>query len=143
MISSLKLSQKVNIVFGGIILISILTLTLISFFLFSSFITQSKISELKEQTRLVSGDLELIIEAAIKSNLHGISEQSYEFIKDHHEQYLAGDLTYDEMMGSIRRMIFSQKIGTTGYTSTFNYDGVLNIHPKSEGVNISGVDFWP
>lgn len=143
MLSSLPLSKKVSIFFGLIILLVVIILSSASFVLVYRHEKDSVLADLESQTSIVGKNLESIFDTSVKSYLRGIAEKNLDIVKQYHSLYENGAITYDQMMTEIRRVILSQKIGKTGYIAGVNLDGLLAIHPKSEGVNISRTDFWP
>jgi methyl-accepting chemotaxis protein len=143
MLSSLPLARKVSLFFGLIILLVVIIISTVSFVLVYNYEKDSVLTDLESQTNIVSKNLESIFDTSVKSYLRGIAEKNLDIVKEYHAQYQNGNIAYDRMMNEIRRIILSQKIGKTGYIAGVNMDGLLAIHPKSEGVNISKTDFWP
>jgi methyl-accepting chemotaxis protein len=143
MFNTLKLSQKISLIFGVIILLIVFSINIISYFLFFITEKQSVIVDLEAQTEIVSKDINSIFESSIHSNLNGIAKSNLDIVQRYHQLFLDGTLTNEQMMDNIRIALLSQEIGETGYNTAISSDGNLVIHPKSEGLNISGYDFWP
>ncbi|MBN1498714.1 MAG: methyl-accepting chemotaxis protein [Spirochaetes bacterium] len=80
--------------------------------------------------------LELTLNSSIKNYLRAVAEKDYDIIEKIYYRYPRA-----EAYKRIREIILSQPVGETGYVAGVRSDGLLMIHPKSEGVNAIQYDF--
>lgn len=95
---------------------------------------------LETTTQIVNG----VTKSSIKSYLRGIAEKNRDYIQAYYEQVEAGKMTKEAALAVIKIQFKNPvygKIGITGYLAGVNSKGVLIIHPKSEGADVSGYEF--
>ena len=102
-------------------------------------ITTSIQAELKHSTDMV---LELIKTAAttsIKNYLRAINEKNIEIIQESYNRFRSGEISEEQARDEVRRVMFSQTIGKTGYIYCVNSQGVPLEHRNP---NVAGKVEW-
>ncbi len=118
-----------------------------SFFLYvqvRGMIIENIDSDLKEKTESIKTLLNTASETSIKTHLRTIAEKNRELMKMYYERYQKEQLTEEEAYNRVKEILLDPdygKIGKTGYLAGVDTDGVLAIHPLSEGVDASGFEF--
>ncbi|MCP5500538.1 MAG: cache domain-containing protein [Leptospiraceae bacterium] len=82
--------------------------------------------------------------ASIKNHLQTIAIKSKDIVKYHYELYKSGKLSEKEAFQRVKSIFLDKahgKVGTTGYLAGVNGKGVIVIHPKAEGVDVSSKAF--
>ncbi|OQY36973.1 MAG: hypothetical protein B6229_09060 [Spirochaetaceae bacterium 4572_7] len=94
---------------------------------------------------LLTGSINSMINSSVKNSLKHSAENTEELVQYYYSKYTSGDMSKDAAVGFIRDLILYgpySKIGETGYVAILKSNGLLFIHPKSEGVNVSKASFW-
>lgn len=139
-----RLSVKVQIALNLLFLIVMVPLILVVYFTLRDSVEEKSRAELSNSTKLVYEMTSLYIDSAVKNRLRGIAEKCKEMVAYNYNLYQQGELSEEEAYRRSRNLLLSPgygKIGTTGYLAGVSSSGVLVIHPKSEGVDASGLDF--
>ncbi len=125
-------------------LLIMVPLILVVFFTLQKDIERQSKDRLVNSTNMVYEMTSLYIDGAIKNRLRGIAEKSKEMAAYNYNLYKQGVLSEAESYQRTKDLLLSPnygKIGETGYLAGVSSNGVLVIHPKSEGVDASGADF--
>ncbi len=72
-------------------------------------------------------------ETAVRNYLRSIADGLYRKIET-----IAAGKTREEVWPEVRRLVLAEKIAKTGYAYGMNSQGILTIHHKSEGKDVSG-----
>lgn len=102
--------------------------------------------ELSNTRDMLQDQLEIGVNSSIKTHLRTIAEIQYRMAEYLHNQYEMGRLSEEEAYRQMRNLMLDAdyaKVGTTGYLAGVSSSGLLTIHPKSEGADITGASFWP
>lgn len=133
---NLKIKHKLITSYSVVFLVQIVIMILIiGFFAAGLFEKQ----QLKSAETIVSNStemLDLTLNNSIKNYLRAIAEKNYDIVVDLYNSY-----PRKESRKRIRKVLLSQKIGETGYVAGVNSNGVLVLHPRSEGVSAIKHDF--
>lgn len=100
----------------------------------------SQITNTIDAARESMGAIESI---AIKSYLRAITEKDKDVVSFFYSRFEKGEISKEQLKQIVSELILSKKIGTTGYMAGVTSKGILSIHPKAEGVDISKTPFWP
>jgi len=139
-----SINFKIQFVFG---IIYILVLSGLGFGIFMSlsrgFEKQYRL-EIENTTELIYQLTDVYVDASVRNYLIGLAESVKRMVVYEYQQYLDGKQTEEEAWAKTREIILDPdfgKIGETGYLAGVSGDGVLVIHPKSEGADASGHEF--
>lgn len=104
-----------------------------------------------EAERLADGDLDHSVEAVIRlaESTHRMIDQQRDtaitnYLRSRADTIHTKISLYYRIVGEdadpekIRSIVLAEKIGKTGYAFGLNSDGVLTVHPKSEGKSLAG-----
>mgnify|MGYP001548925660 CR=1 FL=1 len=94
--------------------------------------------------QMVQSMLEAEIRGVGSSYLQGRAEAAVGLAQMFYQQEAAGRLSHEEALSGLAELILSpgfNTIGDTGYLAIIDMNGVLMIHPRSQGVNASGFEF--
>ncbi len=101
-------------------------------------------SSLKSANISIENLIQSSSESAIKDHLRTIAEKNRDLMQLYYKRAAAGELDEEEAYNTVKRIFLDPeygKIGETGYLAGVDTNGVLVIHPKSEGVDASGLEF--
>lgn len=102
-------------------------------------ITQNIQNELDNTTKVVLNMVHAAANTAIKNYLRAVCEKTKENIEHIYQRYESGELTEEMAKNEVRRIIFSQTIGKTGYIYCVNNKGIPIEHPNPD---IAGRADW-
>jgi len=139
-----KLSLKVQIALNVLFLFIMLPLSLTIFFVLKEDTLNRSTAELSNTTELIKSNIELYAESAVENHLRSIAEKAKDFVEYEYNRFVRGEITEETAYSLSREVLLDEtfgKIGTTGYLAGIDSNGVLAIHPKSEGVDASGFEF--
>jgi methyl-accepting chemotaxis protein len=107
-------------------------------------LTQNVFNELEQTSERIVDMIESSSEISIKTHLRTIAEKNRALVKMQYDNFVSGIVSEDEAYQAARKNLLDPeygRIGDTGYLAGVNTAGVLVIHPKSEGVDASGLEF--
>ncbi len=119
-------------------------LTLVIYYTLHNSIEDQRREQLSNSTSMAFEMITLYIDSTVKNRLRGIAEKSREMVSYNYSLYQNGVISEQEAYQRARDLMLSRgygKIGETGYLAGVSSEGVLSIHPKSEGVDASGHEF--
>lgn len=131
-------------VFGCLSALIIVSVGVSSYLVIQRDITRDIADELGQITASTYHLVDTSVNVSIKNYLRAIAEKTSEMVASYHRQYQQGALTEDEAYARAKAFILHPdygKIGDTGYLAGVDGAGVLVIHPKSEGVDASKLEF--
>jgi len=102
-------------------------------------ITENIQNELNNTTGVVLNMVKTAANVSIKNYLRAVCEKTKENIEHIYKRYESGELTEAEAKNEVRKIIFSQTIGKTGYIYCVNSKGVPIEHPNPD---IVGREDW-
>ena len=144
MLHQLSFSKKLIVILGSLCAVIMLVAGTSSYLIISQYIRHNIHEELVQLTERAYQQIETSIDVAIRNYLRGIAEKTRLMVRFYDEHAKQGTLTRDEAYQRAKALILDPefaKIGDTGYLAGVDGAGVLVIHPKSEGVDASGLDF--
>ncbi len=112
-------------------------------------ILKGKVNQLVESnSQQTMGMMEQIVETevntAVQNYLRGVAENNREIMALYHRRAEEGEMSRREARQRVSSIFLDPqygRIGSTGYLAAVDTQGVLAIHPKSQGVDASGFDF--
>ena len=143
---NMNTSKKLFYIFGGVSLLIFLLVGTVIYAYVKSAIVEIQESNLRETSHLVKRKIDTIVNLSVKNNLRSVSRKTESLIRYYYEKYKKGEMTEANAIAKIKEHVLYGPyglIGETGYIALVKDDGLLFVHPKSEGVNIKGVNFWP
>lgn len=140
-IKNFSIRSKLLISYSSVFIIAILAGNLLIYSFIKKSIQSNIESELKNTTSTILNMVTTTANVSIQNYLRGIAEKNREIIQDYYSQYMMGSISKNEAMKNIRKIVLSQKIGKTSYLACVSSKGILKIHPKSEGVDASKMEF--
>jgi signal transduction histidine kinase len=139
-----KLSLKMQIALNILFLVVMVPLAFtISFSLKNNTIIKNY-AELENTRDLIQNNFEFYVQATVENHLRSISEKTKDVVEYQYNQYIAGEISEEEAYDRSRSIILDKnfgKVGSSGYLAGIDPQGILVIHPVSEGVDASGFDF--
>jgi PAS domain S-box-containing protein len=96
-------------------------------------------NELKNSTDSVLNMVKTAANVSIKNYLRAICETNIENIQAIYERYSSNIISEEEAKEEVRRLLFSQVIGKTGYVYCVNSQGIAVEHPNSD---VKGKKDW-
>jgi PAS domain S-box-containing protein len=109
----------------------------------SRIITANVENELTTATAMILNTVQSAAQASIKNYLRAVAEKNCDIISALYSDYQSGRLTEKEAKDAAREILFSQKIGETGYIYCLDSTGTAIEHPLTQwsGVNFSEFAF--
>jgi methyl-accepting chemotaxis protein len=83
-------------------------------------------------------------DSTVQSYLRGMAEKGRDLCAMYETKIQKGEMTRDQAWKSVRAIFVDPsfgKVGETGYLAAVSTKGVLVMHPKSEGADVSGYEF--
>jgi methyl-accepting chemotaxis protein len=139
----MKIRTKMFLVFGCSVffIVSILS---VSLYLFIESKVKSELdSAITNTISAVKESMGGLEDIAIKNYLRAITEKDKDVVSNFYGQFEKGEISKEALKQKASEIVLSKKIGATGYVAGVSSKGILTIHPKAEGVNISKASFWP
>ncbi len=99
--------------------------------------------ELANSTRVLTNAVRAGASMAIRNHLKGIGELNREIARHHLDLVHQGVLTRPEAVSRLRRILLSQRVGSSGYLYCIDSQGIAVVHPVPavEGTDASNFDF--
>ncbi len=88
--------------------------------------------------------VEAASDSSIRSALRAQAEKGLAICQSFHDKALAGEMTDRQAWNAARAILLDPsfgKVGETGYLAGVSTEGILVMHPKTEGADASGYDF--
>ncbi len=139
-----KLSLKMQIALNILFMCVMLPLSLTIYFALKEDTIQKSTAELSNTTELIKSNIDLYAESSVENHLRSIAEKAKDFVEYEYNRFLRGEISEEEAYRQSREILLDDtfgKIGSTGYLAGIDSNGILAIHPKSEGVDASGFEF--
>nr|WP_319392107.1 methyl-accepting chemotaxis protein [uncultured Desulfobacter sp.] len=139
----MKIRTKMFLVFGCSVFFIVSILSVGLYFFIQSKIKLMLDGELTNTISAVKKSMGGLENIAIKNYLRAITEKDKDVATYLYGQFKQGEISRETLKQKISEIVLSKKIGATGYVAGVSSKGILTIHPKAEGVNISKASFWP
>jgi len=141
----MKLQQKIFSSFGIGIFLILLVFGLVVFQNSKRQCLNVQMAGIQNSAQLSNDNLAALLDVSIKNHLRTFTEKTEKLVGYYYQLYQSGSLTEAEALSELRGIITDldfRMIGETGYIAVLNSDGLLLMHPFSEGLNVSGMAFW-
>lgn len=104
---------------------------------------QNAKQELTNSTRVLTGSIRASAGATIRNHLKAIAEKNREIARQHMALVSQGVLSREEAVQRLREILFSQRIGSSGYIYCLDHRGMAVVHPSRdvENTDLAGFDF--
>lgn len=144
--SRIKIREKLSILVGGTVFVVLIILGIFIYTFTQKNIKSMVEDKLKGTTYQIKDMIEISVKTSIEVHLRTIAEKNMELAKYFYNKSKKGDIKEAEAFQRYKEIILNKdsdygKIGTTGYLLCSDITGLLVIHPKSEGQNLSNVEF--
>ncbi len=104
-------------------------------------IVENTEKELTNSTNIIMNMVKSATDASTKNHLRAVAEKNSEIVWHFYGEYLQGRINEADAKERARQILLSQSIGKTGYIYCVNSKGVLQVHPKISGADLSKHDF--
>ncbi|MBB5349394.1 cache domain-containing protein [Desulfoprunum benzoelyticum] len=112
---------------------------LIIYFQVKNTITKNIQDELNNSTSAVLNMVKTAANVSIKNYLRAVCDKNKENIQAIYNRYMSGEISEIQAKDEVRRVIFSQTIGKTGYIYCVNSLGIPVQHPNPD---VAGKKIW-
>ncbi len=141
-LSSIKV--RIQLIFAGVYIIFVTGLSIGVFMSLTEGFEKQFHRQINNTTELIYQLTDSYVDSSAQNYLIGMAESVKRLVAYEYSLYEKGEITEAEAWSNARRIILDPdfgKIGETGYLAGVSGDGVLVIHPRSEGADASGNDF--
>lgn len=138
------IKKKLIISFGLILFIFFITLGITNYVLMRQTITRMTESNLTNVMENAYNIADTLVYSSIKNYLRAVNEKGKNVVKYYYNLYQNGKISETDAYDQVKSMFLSPyygKIGMTGYIAAVSDEGLIKIHPLSEGVNALEKDF--
>jgi signal transduction histidine kinase/CheY-like chemotaxis protein len=97
--------------------------------------------QLRTTNDLIRDMVRSAVDASIKNHLRAIAEKNRDIVSYYYNEYHSGRMSEAEAKAKATRILLSQTIGKTGYIYCVDSKGILRVHPKMSGADISKYQF--
>ena len=139
----MKIKMKMFLVFGLSVFFILLALSLGIYASIQGRVKSSLDNDIAGTIDAVKKSTYALETIAIKNYLRAITEKDRDVITHYYAQFEKREITREELKQKATDLILNKKIGSTGYMAGVSSRGILSIHPKAEGADISKTPFWP
>ena len=112
---------------------------MIIYFQVKNALTQNIQDELNNSTSAVLNMVKTAANVSIKNYLRAVCEKNKENIQSIYNRYMSGEISEIQAKDEVRRILFSQTIGKTGYIYCVNSHGIPVQHPNPD---VAGKKVW-
>ncbi|MCB1192866.1 MAG: cache domain-containing protein [Leptospiraceae bacterium] len=129
---------------NGIFLLIVLLSGSILYYLIKNVVQDNLNSELENITNGSVQTVKTAINSSVKNHLKTIADKSKSVAQYYYEQYKNGKISKEVAYNQVKNIFLDSnymKIGTTGYLAGVSGNGVIVIHPKAEGKDVSKAPF--
>jgi two-component system, NtrC family, sensor kinase len=138
-----KLTLRTKLLLGYLLtfLVALVLGNLIIFTVVHSTIESNTEKELTNTTNIIMNMVKSTADASIKNHLRAVSDKNRDIVQHYYDQYQQGKMTEAEARAKASEVLLSQPIGKTGYIYCVDSRGILRVHPKINGTDLSSYDF--
>ena len=137
----LPIRSKLALSYVGLFTLVILPGSLVIYAYVQRTIEANIRSELSNSTAILVNLVQTTANASVRNYLRAVAEKNREIVQSFYQRQQNGKLTETQAKAGAQQVLASQTIGTTGYLYCLNSRGVLEIHPKLRGADISTYGF--
>ncbi|WP_020585217.1 methyl-accepting chemotaxis protein [Desulfobacter curvatus] len=139
----MKIRTKMFLVFGCSVFFIVSILSIGLYFFIKSKVKAELDSQITNTISAVKESMGGLEDIAIKNYLRAITEKDKDVVSYLYGKFEKGEISKEELKQKTSEIILSKKIGATGYVAGVSSKGILTIHPKAEGADITKASFWP
>lgn len=139
----MKIRTKMFLVFGCSVFFIVSILSIGLYLFIENRVKSGLDSEITHTITAVKKSMGGLEDIAIKNYLRAITENDKDVVTYLYGRFEKGELSKETLREKTSEIILSKKIGVTGYVAGVSSKGILSIHPKAEGADISKTSFWP
>ncbi|WP_051957725.1 methyl-accepting chemotaxis protein [Desulfobacter vibrioformis] len=139
----MKIRTKMFLVFGCSVFFIVSMLSIGLYLFIESRVKSGLDSEITHTISAVKKSMGGLENIAIKNYLRGITEKDKDVVASLYGRFEKGEISKETLWQKVSEIILSKKIGVTGYVAGVSSKGILTIHPKAKGADISKTSFWP
>ncbi|WP_320042005.1 methyl-accepting chemotaxis protein [uncultured Desulfobacter sp.] len=139
----MKIRTKMFLVFGCSVFLIVSMLSIWLYFSIKSEVKGELDSQIANTISAVKKSMGGLEDIAIKNYLRAITEKDKDVVSYFYGKFKKGEISKETLKQKTSEIILNKKIGATGYVAGVSSKGILTIHPKAEGVNITKASFWP
>jgi diguanylate cyclase (GGDEF)-like protein/PAS domain S-box-containing protein len=138
-----KLSIRIKMLMGYLLtfLVSVILGNLIIFIVTHKTIENNTEQELSNSTNIIMNMVKSAADASIKNHLRAVAEKNRDIVQYYYNEYKLGKMSEEAAQKKASEVLLTQIIGKTGYIYCVNSQGVLQVHPKINGSDLSKYDF--
>jgi methyl-accepting chemotaxis protein len=140
----MKIRNKLVFGLGGVSVAMLAAMGIILIALINDMLTERINAELENTLNATVSIVASSTDSAIRNYLRGMAEKGRELCAFYQGKVDAGQMTLAEAKRRTKEILLDSnfgRIGDTGYLAGVDLNGVLVMHPKSEGVDVSGMAF--
>ena len=139
----LPLRLKMFYVYSFMVFVVVMMVGLAVYYQVSQTIEHNIENELSNATAAILNMVKTTAKASIKNYLRAVAEKNRDIVAAHYAAVQAGEMTEAQAKATLRKILFSQTIGKTGYIYCVDSSGLAVEHPKPAvaGVNFSEFQF--
>ena len=134
--ADLRIRYKLLISYSAVFLLTLTIGTVIIFFFVKASIEENIESELKNTTQTILNMVRTSASVSIKNHLRAVAEKNREIAQHFYNRALEGYISMEEARRQTRAVMLSQTIGKTGYIYCIDSQGVIQIHPENELIQV-------
>ena len=138
------LKGKIQLVFVISFVLSLVVLSCILYFTIKPDLTAKTFRELETVTDMASSTLTDSVNSSVENYLIHLADTVRDFADFEYKKFAGGRQTERQAYNNLSEFILDPvygKVGDTGYLTGITGEGILEIHPKSPGVDASGFEF--
>lgn len=140
-LSSLSLRKKLLVSYLLICLLSVVIGSLIVFAVTHNTIEAHSEKELTNTNNIIMSMVKSASEASIKNNLRAVADMNRTIVQHYYDEFRQGRLSEEDAKKKAGEILLSQTVGESGYIYCLDSKGVLRVHPKLSGTDVSKYDF--
>lgn len=140
-LSARSIRSKLFLGYLSTFIVSVVLGNLIIFMVVRNTIRENTERELTNSTNIIMKMVKSAADASIKNHLRTVAEKNSEIVWHYYGEYRQGRMSEETAKEKAGQLLLSQIIGKTGYIYCVNSKGVLQVHPKINGSDLSKYDF--
>ncbi|MBI9108405.1 MAG: methyl-accepting chemotaxis protein [Spirochaetales bacterium] len=138
------LKGKIQLVFAVFFIIALCLFAAVMYLTIKPDLMQKAVRELSSITSVASSLVADYTDMSVENHLVLLAEDVKKVAEYEYQQFKSGRISEEEAYNTFSRFILDPvfgRVGETGYLAGVDSNGILAIHPKSQGVDASKYDF--
>lgn len=138
-----KLSLRKKLLFSYLLtcLVSVIFGSVVIFAVAQNTIEAHSETELTNTTNIIMSMVKSAADASIKNNLRAVGDMNRSIVQHYYDEFRQGRMSEEDAKKSASEILLAQTIGKTGYIYCVDSKGVLRVHPKLTGADLSKYGF--